>query len=765
MAPISRPSAGGAGQALVPEQCAEKGTVPVFGRCRPGGRVSGPALALGLGLVGALSWGLAPGAAAAEPWEGADGAGPVVLIGTTGLSWEDVSPAATPAIWGRLEDGAGAAGLLNRSVRVGACPVEGWLAVGAGSRIGEVAPGVLSDLKGVDGSGCRELAEPVRGAIPAWEDLTEAARAAGTVDQIGRLAAWLAEADISASAIGPGAALALADGAGQVEAAYQSAPASVSGLRAAVSQALADGAGLLVVDVGSRAKTMGPDQLDARIGAAVEAAEAAAGAAGSARIVVASLADWANPALGVALDWRPGQPGSDSAGPRLVESNATKTAGLALVTDLTQVLEASLAPAPIGPVDPWRAGPALPDAAQVGARLADLDRHAVMARRWGPAAWTVTMVVAAFGLFGPMVNAARRPGRRAARRGQALIRASALAAGAFPAAGLAANAAPWWRAGLPLLAWAAIAALIALGVAVVTAAVQRHWPGAGRASPLFAPAIIGLASAGVVMADPFVGRIFTRDAPLGYSTLLAGRLYGYSNTLFAVLVTGALLACALLAAPAWAKGKRLGAAMPIGAVGLIVLLLDANPNWGADLGGAVGIVGAFVVMAVLAADVRVNWKWVTAAAAAGLAAAGAAAWLDYLRGPGRWTHLGGFVETLTTGGLGEVLARKGLTWLRLSVGPAAGLAVGLLLCVYLGRRGAFDALRTKTWTGAALLRPTVAGLVTAWALGSLVNDSGLVVAVTGLAVAGPLLSAGLGDPPRLLRNKSSRYRHLKSGRR
>jgi hypothetical protein len=335
---------------------------------------------------------------------------------------------------------------------------------------------------------------------------------------------------------------------------------------------------------------------------------------------------------------------------------------------------------------------------------------------------------------------------RIPRRGRALIRASALAAGAFPVAGLAANAAPWWRGGQPLLAWAAVAVAVALGVAVAAVAVQRFWPGPQRSSPLLAPAVIGLISAGAVAADPFVGRVFTRDAPLGYSTLLAGRLYGYSNTVFTVLVTGAILASAMLAAPAWSKGRRLGAAAPIALVGLAVLALDANPNWGADLGGSVGIVGGFVVMAVLAADVRVNWKWVAAAIAAGVAVAGAAAWLDHLRGPGRWTHLGGFVETLATGGLGDALARKAGTWLRLSVGPAAGLAVGLALCVYLARRGAFAALKTKRWRAAPLAKPTIAGLVAAWTLGALVNDSGLVVVVTGLAVAGPLLAAGLVPP-------------------
>ncbi|MDR1634285.1 MAG: hypothetical protein LBS27_05075 [Bifidobacteriaceae bacterium] len=740
------------------------------------------ALTLGLALTGALGLAMAPAAVAAD-WApggvvpvasagtgaragaGAGTAAPeagraggeaaqdrselVVLIGTTGLGWADVSAAATAAIWDSLEAGAGAAGLLNRSVRVGSCPVEGWLAVGAGVRIGEVAPGVLSDLKGVDAPSCRALVEPVDGQIPGWRELTAPAVEAGTADQIGALAAWLSKMELTASAIGPGAALALADAAGVVGAEYQPAPDSASGLRQAVEQAVAAGSELLVVDVGTRTSAIGPEELDARIGVVLEALEAAAGSARTDRVMIASLADWGNPTMGVVLDRRPdsaGAMGGDQ--PWLIESNATKTPGLALVTDLTEVLEEELVPAPIGPVSPWRAGGTLRDAAAAQARLADLNRHAVAARQWGPSGWTAVMVIAAIGIFGPLILAARRSvtggrGRSGAGQWSRLVRLLALAAGAFPAACLAANAVPWWRFGAPLAAWILVSAGLALLAAGIAEVVQRFWRGRRADSPLIAPGVIGLISAAVVLADPFIGRVFTRDAPLGYPTLLTARLYGYTNSVFAILVTGAILGAAILAAPSWAKGRRLAAAAPIALVGLAVLVVDANPHWGADLGGAVGIVGGFAVMAATAADLRVNWKRALVVILAGVAAAGAAAWLDYLRGPGRWTHLGGFVQTVASGGLGEVLARKGWLWLRLSVGPAVGLAVALLICFYLSKRGAFAALKTKTWTAAPVLRPLVAGLATAWALGSLVNDSGLVVAVTGLAVAGPLLSAGL----------------------
>jgi hypothetical protein len=302
---------------------------------------------------------------------------------------------------------------------------------------------------------------------------------------------------------------------------------------------------------------------------------------------------------------------------------------------------------------------------------------------------------------------------------------------------------PWWRAGLPLAVWAAYSCAFALIAALAAVTVQRAWRGAQARSPLLAAGMIGLVSALIVAADPFTGGILTRDPPLASQTLAAARMYGFVNTVFAVLLTGAILATVLFAGGAWARAKRLAAAVPIALIGLAILVIDASPDLGADFGGAIGIAAGFVVMALAAADVRVNWKWIAAALLAGAAAAGAMAWLDYRRGPDQWTHLGGLVDLAINGGFGEVAVRKGLMWARLSAGPAIALAIGGLVCFWLAKRGAFNVLKAKAWVRAPLRKPLLIGLVTAWIVSSLVNDSGLTIAVTGLMMAGPALVAGL----------------------
>ena len=50
--------------------------------------------------------------------------GSIVVIGTGGLSWSDVSPQTTPTLWSLLRDGATAA-LTVRSIHANTCPVDG----------------------------------------------------------------------------------------------------------------------------------------------------------------------------------------------------------------------------------------------------------------------------------------------------------------------------------------------------------------------------------------------------------------------------------------------------------------------------------------------------------------------------------------------------------------------------------------------------------------------------------------------------------------
>ncbi|MGM0386899.1 MAG: hypothetical protein ACQERF_13100, partial [Actinomycetota bacterium] len=123
-----------------------------------------------------------------------DGDRPVVLVGMTGVRWDDASAAATPNLFALLEHGA-TGNLISRSVRSTSCPVDGWLAVSAGRRAG--------DLPMERYGTCRALLSPgPSGVVPGWSDFLEAADD-GPYDAVpGLLGGELADAGASVASLG-----------------------------------------------------------------------------------------------------------------------------------------------------------------------------------------------------------------------------------------------------------------------------------------------------------------------------------------------------------------------------------------------------------------------------------------------------------------------------------------------------------------------------------------------------------------------------------
>lgn len=137
-----------------------RGGVPFRGDVA-GGLVRGLVTVVLAGVVGGLVSGTAvAGPASASGTTSAATAGvpgPVLVIGTSGVRWSDVSAEATPALW-RLSRTAGLAVASTRGVEPTGCPVDGWLTVSVGTKA--AAPRV--------GGTCAALDEPVDGAVPGW---------------------------------------------------------------------------------------------------------------------------------------------------------------------------------------------------------------------------------------------------------------------------------------------------------------------------------------------------------------------------------------------------------------------------------------------------------------------------------------------------------------------------------------------------------------------------------------------------------------------
>src|SRR5216683_2038752 len=225
-------------------------------------------------LLAALGPVLAAPSAAASPAS----ARHVVVVGLSGLRWSDVSPSATPTLW-RLAGQGSAGSLVDYAVLPLTCPADGWLTLNAGAR-------AQSDHANV---GC--------GAFPAVSP-------AGT------------------AAVGPGAALALADRTGHV-ASYLPSPSDLTaGVLSRCPLTVVDLGNLGYAERSSVLASMAAEP--ARIGGDLPA--------GSTLPVTAPGATTKPPHLQLALVSGPGY----RAG--LLDAASTRQPGMVVLTDLTSTV-------------------------------------------------------------------------------------------------------------------------------------------------------------------------------------------------------------------------------------------------------------------------------------------------------------------------------------------------------------------------------------------------------------------------------------------
>ena len=729
----------------------------------------------------------------------------LVVVGAAGLRWDDIGAGSSPALWGLARTGSVAA-VAARSLRASACPADGWLALSAGAR--------AADLVGAGSGQCRTLRDPSPGGfVPGWADYRQSARTASYAARPGLLGSVLAGSGVRATGIGPGAAVALADQGGQVVGTYLRRPAGGADLTAAVGLALT-GSRVVVVDVGTvrepgqptvdrvgsapagvpapgaggrrgggAARSVQVTAVDARVGAVLQGVQ---NIGADVSVLVVSLADsGTGPRLQFAAAAGPvaggGPVGGGRFGGGLLESRSTRQGGYIEPPDLTATVlvrlglrarapSGALVGAPLTTV----AGPTR-GTARVAA-MVDEDRHAGAVRALTGPFFTVLIavnlalyVLVTLGLNGAVLTrlgtvldrllpgrAARGPGRVLMRRPAvvlAVLRVAGVAVASIPVASFLANLSPWWRLQPAALA---LGVLIAGWVAVLTClALVPRWK-----SWLLGPvAVVAAVTAAVIAADIATGAQLQISAPMGVQPLVGARFYGFNNQAFALFAASAILFAVAVANPLVRRGRRRPATVLVAVIGAVATALDGLPGVGADGGGPPALVPAFLLLALLAAGVRIRWwKAVGVLASGGLVVISFAV-LDWLRPVDSQTHLGRFVQTVLDGGAGPVLTRKAAANIQILVGnPLTVLAIAgvLLVVLVLGRPlrtlasapdgGPFGWLSagaplTQLGSDTPLLRPGLIALAVALGLGFALNDSGVVIPAVGVTVAVPLLVA------------------------
>ncbi|SDR98659.1 hypothetical protein [Actinopolymorpha singaporensis] len=656
---------------------------------------------------------------------------PVVMVGIGGLTAADVSPARTPALAALV--GRGAPGVLvPRSVRPRTCPLDGWLTVSAGERAaGPATCGPLPRVARIPGGAGTST-------VSGWRRLAEAQARTGYGAEPGRLAEHLARAGSCATAVGPGAAVALADRSG-----------TVARYRPAFDRTAAPTGDcpLTVVDAG--ALPLGVGRGDALVAADALVAKVVAASGPGATVLVAGLSDesaGSGTSLRLAAAAGPGFDGS------WLTSGGTRREALVQLTDLTPTLTELLGTGTDEVFDGgcWRAtGDRPAGRATSAAAAATLDRLRAFATTdrvvstYGLWFFTALVVVQllAYGLALLVAARARRAVSR--RRAGRLASAAGLVCGAAPVAAVLAGLVPW--AASPVPVWSLV--LTVAGFTAVLAALAGRTP---YDPPWAAPTTLALVTAVVLGADVVTGShlqggnlVTPGDLPL-----VGGRYFGFGNVAFAIFATAVLLTAGGLATRQAERHHRRRAALVVLTVGFAAVVLDGWPSWGADFGGVLALVPGVAVLAADVAGVRLTVRRVALVAIAAVAAVSAVSVADWLRPPESRSHLGTFVQRGVEGQGGPVVVRKAeaalasltyggpLGWLTLLT--YVGVGVYLLRPRGFGARALADTYRC--WPTA---RPTLRAVWLTGLLGFALNDSGVAVLAAVLMTGVPLVVVAL----------------------
>ena len=367
--------------------------------------------------------------------------------------------------------------------------------------------------------------------------------------------------------------------------------------------------------------------------------------------------------------------------------------------------------------EPWRSTGAVPELAE----LRDEARKATAQRQV-----TVPFYVAVLGLLLLVVGVALW------RRRHRVAEVAALAGTTAIGASYLANLLPWWRAAEPLPALLGVTAAAVLAMTVVALLGRGLLARAGIAC-----ALVGL----VLVGDLLTGATLQMSSVAGYSPLVAGRFAGIGNVAFGVLAASVLLAAAA------------SRSATVAALTALVVIVDGAPQWGSDVGGVLALVPAYAVLVLMLAGRAPSLARVGVATAVGVAVVSAFAVADHARAAEDQTHLGRFVGQVLDGTAGGVLRRKAEANVGLLFhSPVTALlplvvaaAVLLLLRPPGPLRRVFE--RSPAWRAGLL------AVLTASAIGFLLNDSGAAVPALALVVAVPATlavvarHARLPDPP------------------
>ena len=639
----------------------------------------------------------------------------VVVVGISGLRWSDVSPATTPTLW-RLAGQGSVGSLVDYAVLPLTCPADAWLTLNAGARAqSDHTNAACGAFPAVDPAGTGAVV-PAMGSLAAYNNQFHNSPDWGLLAQ---------NVPGCATAVGPGAALALADSTGHVASYVPSAAVLTAGVLARCPLTVVD-----LGNIGSAERSSALASVDAQL-----ARIAADLPAGSTLLVTAPGATTKPSHLQLALVDGPGYRGG------LLTAASTRQPGLVVLTDLT--------PTVLG----WL-GQATPPGA-VGAQITRGDRGSAYSRLTSTVqsltgrdaaeqVWRDThdeffwayaladaVVLAGIGLA--FRGSAEDKRRRRAR----WWRVAGVFAASVPVATFLANLVPWSTSAHPA-AWLYTVS-VALAIVIALAALSGPW----RRDPLAPFGVVCLFTLVVLGIDVMTGSRLQLETPFGLSVLEAGRFYGIGNEALGIYGISGLLAAGWLGLVALRRySSRRPAVLAVAVVAAFAVFASGWPGFGGKVGGTIAMVPCFLLLAMAVAGIRLNWRLVLLVAVSGLALFAVFALINYFVPITGKSDISSFAGSSLHGHSGGLLLRK----INSNIGSLSVNAFSPLIpivVVWTGLmlwRPSWFGLKTEPRAYAAepLMRPLLGVLWLLPVLGWFADDSGVIVPAAVLPFALPL---------------------------
>jgi hypothetical protein len=633
----------------------------------------------------------------------------VVIVGVSGLRWTFADAASTPALW-RLAGQGSVGALVDYAEQPLACPDDGWLTLNGGARAQGPRPCAALPAVVPDGTGAR---------IPAMAQIVSYNQ------QFHESPDWGLLASLSgcATAVGPGAALALATPSGAV---FSYLPRSSE-----ITAPVLARCPLTVIDLGALSF---PERSAATVADHVLARIVADLPAGTLLLVTAP---------GAALGGRPHLRAVVISGPGfgqgLLHSAATRQPGIVTLTDLTPTVAGWL-------------GRSVP-AYITGARLTSTPRASLAAavrgligRDTAEQVWMSThgwfftgYALADLLLLGVPVLMVRGADPGQARRRARWWRTGGVLAAAVPVGTFLAGLVPWWMHAHPA-AWL-YGMSVSWALVVAAAALAGPW----RRDTLGPFGMICLFTLAVLGVDVMTGSRLQLETPFGLSLIEGGRFYGIGNEALGVYCVCALAGAAwvgMLVSRRYPRDTR-AAVLAASAVGLFAVVASGWPGFGAKVGGTIALVPCLIVLVLWLGGIRISWLRAAPVAVSGLALFAVFALVSYFFPAAGVSDMGAFAGSLLHGQGGALLERKvssNIDTLTVSVFSWLIPVVAVAAWLALWRPAA---LRLRTLPQAFAVEPvlrTVAWLI--WVvlvIGWFADDSGVIVPATALPFALPLM--------------------------